>query len=141
MPKLAAFPKAYMDPLCVDGSMTIRQWIELAATLDIDGWSSSRLSGARRPQAWLKLAQDCRRPRPDDSDALLLARLHASRSGISPRAGRAGKGLDRHDGRARRQYCRVLCGQRRRDPPEDGLDVCRGVHSEACRPRGGAASR
>ena len=37
MPKLAAFPKAYMDQLCVDGSMTIRQWIELAATLDVDG--------------------------------------------------------------------------------------------------------
>ena len=37
MPKLAAFPKAYMDQLCVDGSMTIRQWIELASTLDIDG--------------------------------------------------------------------------------------------------------
>src|SRR3954468_7171622 len=37
MPKLAAFPKAYVDQLCVDGSMSIRQWIELAATLDIDG--------------------------------------------------------------------------------------------------------
>lgn len=37
MPKLAAFPKAYIDQLCVDGSMTIRQWIELAATLDVDG--------------------------------------------------------------------------------------------------------
>ena len=37
MPRLAAFPKAYMDELCVTGTMTIRQWIELAATLDIDG--------------------------------------------------------------------------------------------------------
>ena len=37
MPKLAAFPKAYVDQLCIDGSMSIRQWIELAATLDIDG--------------------------------------------------------------------------------------------------------
>ncbi len=37
MPQLAAFPKAYMDPLVVDGTMTIRQWIDLAATLDIDG--------------------------------------------------------------------------------------------------------
>jgi sugar phosphate isomerase/epimerase len=37
MPKLAAFPKAYMDQLCVDGSMTIREWIELAATLDVEG--------------------------------------------------------------------------------------------------------
>ena len=37
MPKLAAFPKAYMDPLVVDGSMTIRQWVDLASGLDIDG--------------------------------------------------------------------------------------------------------
>jgi sugar phosphate isomerase/epimerase len=37
MPRLAAFPKAFMDALCVDGTMTIRQWIELAATLQIDG--------------------------------------------------------------------------------------------------------
>src|SRR3954467_12816828 len=37
MPKLAAFPKAYMDQLCIDGSMTIREWIELAATLGVDG--------------------------------------------------------------------------------------------------------
>lgn len=37
MPQLAAFPKAFLDALCVDGSMTVRQWIELAATLDIDG--------------------------------------------------------------------------------------------------------
>ena len=38
MPQLAAFPKAYMDNLVVDGSMTIRDWVELAdAHLDIDG--------------------------------------------------------------------------------------------------------
>src|SRR5690348_9088916 len=37
MPKLAAFPKAFMDALCVDGSMTIAQWVALARTLDIDG--------------------------------------------------------------------------------------------------------
>ena len=31
MPRLAAFPKAYMDALCVDGTMTLREWIELGA--------------------------------------------------------------------------------------------------------------
>lgn len=36
-PKLAAFPKAFMDQLCVNGQMTLREWIELAATLDVDG--------------------------------------------------------------------------------------------------------
>jgi sugar phosphate isomerase/epimerase len=37
MPQLAAFPKAFIDQLCVTGTMTIRQWIELASTLEIDG--------------------------------------------------------------------------------------------------------
>ena len=37
MPKLSAFPKAYMQALCKDGSMRLAQWFELAATLSIDG--------------------------------------------------------------------------------------------------------
>lgn len=37
MPKLAAFPKAFMQQLCRDGSMTIAQWTELAAPLRVDG--------------------------------------------------------------------------------------------------------
>jgi len=36
-PKLAAFPKCYMDELCVHKTMTLIQWIELAATLGVDG--------------------------------------------------------------------------------------------------------
>lgn len=37
MPKLAVFPKAYMQALCKDGSMKVSEWIALANTLDIDG--------------------------------------------------------------------------------------------------------
>jgi len=36
-PKLAAFPKCYMDELCVHRTMTLVQWIEIAATLGVDG--------------------------------------------------------------------------------------------------------
>ena len=36
-PKLAVFPKAFMQALCSDGSMTLSQWIELAVQLDVDG--------------------------------------------------------------------------------------------------------
>jgi len=36
-PKLAAFPKCYMDQLCIDHTMTIFEWIDLAATLGVDG--------------------------------------------------------------------------------------------------------
>jgi sugar phosphate isomerase/epimerase len=37
MPKLAAFPKAFMNALCKDGSMKLSEWIDLASKLDIDG--------------------------------------------------------------------------------------------------------
>ena len=36
-PRLAAFPKCYMDELCVHRSMTLAQWIEMAATLGVEG--------------------------------------------------------------------------------------------------------
>lgn len=37
MPKLAAFPKAFMHALCKDGSMKLSDWIKLASQLDVDG--------------------------------------------------------------------------------------------------------
>ncbi|MEQ8415362.1 MAG: sugar phosphate isomerase/epimerase family protein [Imperialibacter sp.] len=37
MPQLAAFPKAFMQALCKDGTMTVSDWIELAVKLNIDG--------------------------------------------------------------------------------------------------------
>jgi sugar phosphate isomerase/epimerase len=37
MPQLAAFPKAFMQALCKDGTMALSEWIELAVKLDIDG--------------------------------------------------------------------------------------------------------
>lgn len=45
MPKLAVFPKAFMQQLCKDGTMKVSEWIELAVKLDIDGleWYSGFL--------------------------------------------------------------------------------------------------
>lgn len=37
MPKLAVFPKAFMQALCKDGSMKLSEWINLASTLDVQG--------------------------------------------------------------------------------------------------------
>lgn len=37
MPKLAAFPKAFMQALCKDGTMKVSEWINLAVKLNIDG--------------------------------------------------------------------------------------------------------
>ena len=85
--------------------MTIRQWIELAATLDIDGLEFyTGFLELQRPSA---LAAMPRQVAADhglaDPDALLLARLHASR--CRPFAAQQielQKQLDRHVRRARR---------------------------------------
>jgi len=37
MPKLAAFPKAFMQALCKDGTMKLEEWIHLASTLEVEG--------------------------------------------------------------------------------------------------------
>ncbi len=36
-PKLAAFPKCYMDELCVERTMSLSEWIEMGATLGVEG--------------------------------------------------------------------------------------------------------
>jgi sugar phosphate isomerase/epimerase len=37
MPRLAAFPTAWVEPLCVSGTMSLRDWITLSGRLDLDG--------------------------------------------------------------------------------------------------------
>lgn len=37
MPKLAVFPKAFMNALCKDGTMRLNEWIDLAVQLDVQG--------------------------------------------------------------------------------------------------------
>ena len=58
MPKLAAFPKAYMTALCKDGSMTVAEWLDVAASLEIDGveWYAGFLENAD-PVNWAKFRQ------------------------------------------------------------------------------------
>ncbi|MEZ4703470.1 MAG: sugar phosphate isomerase/epimerase family protein, partial [Rhodothermales bacterium] len=35
---LAVFPKCFLDQLCVTGEMTVDAWLDLAGTLDVDGY-------------------------------------------------------------------------------------------------------
>lgn len=37
MPKLAVFPKAFMQALCKDGTMKVSEWIKMAVKLNVDG--------------------------------------------------------------------------------------------------------
>ena len=114
MPKLAVFPKAYVDQLCVDGSMTIRQWIELAATLGIDGlefypgfleladarsWRESRAMAADHG---LVIAMLCCSPDFTHPDSAFRHEQVEREKHWIDMAAALGSG-----------YCRVLSGQRR----------------------------
>ncbi len=114
MADLAVFPKAFMDPLCVTGEMRLRHWIELAATLDVDGlefycgfldlqkpsdWKAARRlaedNGLTIPM--LCCSPDFTHPDPDFRQQQIDQEKHW----IDMAAALGGK------------YCRVLSGQRR----------------------------
>jgi sugar phosphate isomerase/epimerase len=114
MPKLAAFPKAYMHALCKDGTMTLNQWIELAAGLEVDGlefysgflemadqasWARFRAEVEQRGMSipMLCCSPDFTHPDPAFRDA----EVAKQRFWIDMIHSLGG------------QYCRVLSGQRR----------------------------
>jgi sugar phosphate isomerase/epimerase len=119
-PKLAAFPKAFMDELCVHKTMTVFDWIELASTLDIDGLefyagfcegdNPAWLAAVREALAAKNLAMPMLCCSPDFTADDLDAELEKERGWIKLTAALGGS------------YCRVLSGQRRPDlSREDGV--------------------
>ena len=139
MPRLAAFPKAFMDELCVTGAMTIRQWVELASTLDIDGleFFSGFLELRERP-AWsaarhlakehgLTIPMLCCSPDFTHPDADFRKRQVEQQTGWIERCPELGS-----------QFCRVLSGQARPGVSrEEGLSYAvEGI--EACLPTASA---
>ena len=123
MPKLAAFPKAWLDDLCVSDRMTIRQWVDLAAPLGVDGLEF--YSGFREltgPAAWAearRVAEDrglsipmlCCSPDFTHPDPAFRQKQVDAEKGWIDMAAALGAG-----------YCRVLSGQRRPEVSrEDGL--------------------
>ncbi len=135
MPQLAAFPKAFMDPLCVDGSMSLRQWIELGATLGVEGLEfyagfldlqhPGACAEARRMAAdhGLVIPMFCCSPdftHPDP--AFRRQQIENEKRWIAMTVELGGA------------YCRVLSGQRRPAlSREQGLDYAAGC-IEACLP-------
>ncbi|MBO0799659.1 MAG: sugar phosphate isomerase/epimerase [Blastocatellia bacterium] len=123
MPKLSAFPKCYMDDLCVSKTMTLFDWIDLAATLDIDGvemypgffesFETAYLEKVRDHLKSKKLAAPmmCASPDFTQSDpAARQAEIEKEKDIIEITA-RLGGG-----------FCRVLSGQRREEVSrEDGV--------------------
>ncbi|NNM88935.1 MAG: sugar phosphate isomerase/epimerase [Phycisphaerae bacterium] len=114
MPKLAAFPKAFLDALCIDGTMTVRQWIDLAGTLDVDGLEFYSgfldLRDSRQWPVFRRMVQDqgrsipmlCCSPDFTHPEATFRAKqVELEKSWIDMTAALGGA------------YCRVLSGQRR----------------------------
>lgn len=118
-PKLAAFPKAFMDELCVDKTMSVFDWIELASTLDIDGLEfyagfcesdPAWIGAVRAALAKKNLAMPMLCCSPDFTADNLEAEIEKERGWIALTAALGGS------------YCRVLSGQRRPDlSREDGI--------------------
>jgi sugar phosphate isomerase/epimerase len=112
-PRLAVFPKCFMDQLCVDHTMTVCQWIELAATLNVDGLEfysgflrddESFLAEVKDALAHHNLAMPmlCCSPDFTQPDPVLLENeIQREKRMIELTAYFGG------------QYCRVLSGQRR----------------------------
>jgi sugar phosphate isomerase/epimerase len=112
-PRLAAFPKCFMDELCVHRTMTVMQWIELASTLGIEGleFYSGFLRDDNDFLDEVKSALDhyslampmmCCSPDFTEPDPLLLEReIDREKTMIQMTAFFGGR------------YCRVLSGQRR----------------------------
>jgi len=112
-PKLAAFPKCFMDQLVIEKSMTLEQWIDLAATLGVDGLefysgfvtdTPEALASARRELERYRLAMPMLCCSPDFTQpdpALLQKEIDRERRMIEITASFGGR------------FCRVLSGQRR----------------------------
>src|SRR6185436_12361431 len=117
---LAAFPKCFLDDLCVRRDMTVDQWIDLARQFDIDGlefyWGFTPVED---PKEWERLRKKVEQQRR--SIPMMCYSSDFTRPGLAQRkeeiekqklAIRATAGLGG-------LYCRVLSGQRRPEVPRD----------------------
>jgi sugar phosphate isomerase/epimerase len=135
MPKLAAFPKAFMQALCKDGTMQVSQWIQLASRLDIDGleWYAGFLEMADEAN-WPRFRREveaqgkvipmmCCSPDFTHPDAAFRAREIAKQKRWIDMTHTLGG-----------SYCRVLSGQRRPELSVDEGVALAAECIEACLP-------
>jgi sugar phosphate isomerase/epimerase len=114
MPKLSAFPKAFMRPLVRDGTMTLRQWIDLAAPLGLDGLEYySEFLELADPARWAGARREV------ESRGLVIPMLCCSPDFSHPDPEFRRKEIEKEKTWIRMaaalgaKYCRVLSGQRR----------------------------
>ena len=127
MPKLAAFPKAFMQALCKDGTMQVSEWIDLACKLDIDGleWYAGFLEMADEAN-WPKFRQQV------EDKGKVIPMLCCSPDFTHPEEAFRNQEIKKQKRWIEMahvlgsSYCRVLSGQRR---PE--LSISEGVRLAA----------
>jgi len=115
---LAAFPKCYLDALCIRRDMTVDQWIDLALGFDVDGlefyWGFIPHDNPREWERLRRKVESQHRAIPMmcySSDFTKLdkaerdAEIDLQKQAIRATAALGGK------------YCRVLSGQRRPEVP------------------------
>jgi sugar phosphate isomerase/epimerase len=140
MPKLAAFPKAWMQGLCKDGSLSLDRWIEMASGLDVDGLEFySGFLDLGDPSAWgryRRIAED---------RGLRIPMLCCSPDFTHPDPEHRRQQVEKERGWIDMAAalgcvtCRVLSGQRRPElTREDGIRLAAEC-IEACLPHAAAA--
>ena len=124
MPRLAVFPKGFMEQLVKTGSMSLIEWIKLASKLNVDGLEFySNFIDLKDPSQFetllntmddfgLAMPMMCCSPDFTHPDVdYRLEQIELEKSWIDLTASLGGK------------YCRVLTGQRRPDVSiDDGLN-------------------
>ena len=123
MPRLAAFPKAYMQELCRNGRMTVLEWLDIAAGLEIEGveWYAGFLENDD-PSNWVKFRRSA------GERGLKIPMLCCSPDFTHPHADFRGEEVQKEKrwiemaAELGAESCRVLSGQRRPGlSREDGL--------------------
>lgn len=124
MVKLAAFPKLYMDELCVTHSMSVFEWIDLAAGLPVDGVEMYDAFLLQSDEAYLqkvraKLAEHrLDMPMMCYSPDFTIPDTEARRREVEKESG-----VMRVTAALGGKYCRVLSGQRRPEVSrQQGID-------------------
>jgi len=114
MPKLAVFPKAFMQALCKDGTMKVSEWIGMAVKLDIDGleWYSGFIE-MQDENNWAKFRQQV------EMHGKCIPMMCCSPDFTHPDPQFRSKEIEKQKRWIRMtnvlggSYCRVLSGQRR----------------------------
>ena len=125
MPKLAAFPKAFMQELCKTGTMKVSEWIALASKLDIQGleWYAGFLE-MEDDSNWSKFREEV------EQNEKVIPMLCCSPDFTHPDEAFRKKEIEKQKRWIAMcktlggKYCRVLSGQRRPELSiEQGIDL------------------